>query len=245
MAAAGLRIAKQGAVETGGSRPSKRSPAVSGGSSAETIGAAAWTSVPTWLATSRMIRSTCAGSRTAAGVRAARAQPIDRQRTIGVDHDFDTCGIGERGGDVRPKRGAQHRALRGSASPPRSSAVLRQRKPRPAELASCSDQLDERGEAVAADRRAASSAFAKRRIDRQHVADEQGEAFELDAGDALVRGELFEKRSSRWSEMMFERARRPCGRGRPERFGEDPRPGCAGPMGIVSRRSLKARGRNN
>ena len=52
-------MAKVGATATGGIRPSNRSPV--SGSSAESRGAPAWTSAPTWWATSRTIRSPSSG----------------------------------------------------------------------------------------------------------------------------------------------------------------------------------------
>ena len=61
-------------------------------------------------ATRRMIRSTLAADRASPRVDAALAEPVEPQAPVGVDHDLDDRGIGERGGDRRPHGGAQHRA---------------------------------------------------------------------------------------------------------------------------------------
>lgn len=40
----------------------------------------------------------------------ALAEDIDAQRAVGIDHNLDHPRVGERGGNRRPHRGAQHRA---------------------------------------------------------------------------------------------------------------------------------------
>ena len=108
---AGLRIEKQGARLTGGSTPSNRSsaPPPRGGTSAEAIGEPACTSLHAWLATRRMMRSTCAGVETHAGIAAPLAQPVEPERAVGLDHHLEHPAAGKDCGDRQAYSGAQHR----------------------------------------------------------------------------------------------------------------------------------------
>ena len=84
-------------METGGRIPSKRCP--SRGSSPSTMGAAAWTTVPSIAATVPIRFSTCIATEPRAGVAHPPGLRLDPERPVRVSHDL---------GDLRVVEGLEH-----------------------------------------------------------------------------------------------------------------------------------------
>ena len=105
-ATAGLRIAKAGAVTTGGSSPSNRSPV--SGNSAETRGLAGMDLGADMMRNEPHDPLAVGWRKALAGIREAARQPIDPEPAVGVEHHLDDDGIFEPSRDRWPERGAQH-----------------------------------------------------------------------------------------------------------------------------------------
>ncbi len=113
--AAGLRIEKQGAVDDRRQHalePLAR-PCPCGGSSAETIGDSSMRLGPRMAGDEADDPLDLRGLEPEAGIPAAAPEAVEPEPTVGIDHDLDDLGVGERGRDRRPHRRAEHRAAAG------------------------------------------------------------------------------------------------------------------------------------